>query len=109
MLPEGGRADEAVAFDEPCGVVGLSERQQRLAEFLDRFEVPHPEQVLLQGSDEPLGAAIPFRCSNEGGGAFDAEERDLLLEVVRHVLRAVVMADREAASDVVGEATEVPA
>lgn len=67
------------------------------------------QSSLFQRADEPLGAAIAFRCLDERGGAFDAEERDLLLEVVRHILRSVVMTDREAMGDVLGEPTDVPA
>src|SRR5271166_466986 len=61
-------------FDQPVRVVSLSERQQRLSEFFDRFEGPDPEQVLLERADEPLGAAVPpgdavaLRRSVRGGG-----------------------------------------
>ena len=68
------RGEESVAFDQPAVVVGLAEREQRLTQFLDGLEGPHPEQVLLQGADEPLGAAIAFRCPDEGGRTLDAEE-----------------------------------
>jgi hypothetical protein len=57
-LSEGCRRYEAVPFDQPVAVVGLSERQQRLSEFLDGFKGPDPEQVLLERADEPLGAAV---------------------------------------------------
>jgi hypothetical protein len=37
------------------------------AQFVDGFERPHPEQVLLQGSDEALGDAIaPGSRTNDG-------------------------------------------
>jgi len=39
-LSEGCRRHEAVAFDQPVCVVGLSECQQRLSEFFDGFEGP---------------------------------------------------------------------
>ena len=68
------RAEESVAFDQPGVVVGFPECEQRLPQFLDGLEGPHPEQVLLQGADEPLGAAIAFRCPHEGGRTVDAEE-----------------------------------
>src|SRR3954451_24725104 len=86
------RAEESVAFDQPAVVVGLAEREQRLTEFLDGLEGPHPEQVLLQGADEALGAAIAFRCPHEGGRTLDAEEGQFLLEVIAYVLRAVIKA-----------------
>ncbi len=83
-------------LDQPGRVVCFTEREQRLTQLLDRFEVAHPEQVLLQCADEPFGAAVAFRRADERGRAFDAEERDFLLEVVRHVLRTVIAPHREA-------------
>jgi hypothetical protein len=38
-LTERRRADEAVPLDQPCGVVGFAEVEERLTEFLDRLEV----------------------------------------------------------------------
>jgi hypothetical protein len=58
---------------------------------------------------EPLAAAVPLRRADEGGRAFDAEEAQLALEGVGHVLRAVVVPDGEAARDARGEAAEVTA
>src|SRR4051794_36693719 len=77
-----GRAEEAVGLDQPGRVVGLAEREQRLAQLLDGLEGSHPEQVLLQRADEPLGAAIAFRGADEGRRAVDAEEGQFLLEMV---------------------------
>src|SRR6201996_5575448 len=107
LLPERCRADEAVAFDQPVGVVHLSERQQRLSKFFDGFESPDPEQVLLERADEPLGAAVAFRSAHEGGRTRDAEECDLLLEVIGHVLRGVVMPQLQAARGGGGEPAEM--
>ena len=77
------RAEESVSLDQPGRVVGFPEREQRLPQLLDGLEGPHPEQVLLQGADEPLGTAIAFRGADEGGRAVDAEKGQFLLEVVR--------------------------
>ena len=54
-------------FDQPGGIVGLAELEQRLTQFLDRFEVPHPKQVLLQRADEPFGTAVSLGRTDEGG------------------------------------------
>jgi hypothetical protein len=80
-LSEGGWRHEAMPFDQPVGVVSLSEGQQCLSEFFDGFEGPDPEQVFLEGANEPLGTAVSFRSTHESGRAFDAQERDFLLEV----------------------------
>src|SRR3954451_5541034 len=96
------RAEESVAFDQPAVVVGLAEREQRLTEFLDGLEGPHPQQVLLQGADEPLGAAIALRGADKGRRTLDAEEGQFSLKVTRQVLRAVIVAHRQAAGPVPG-------
>ena len=98
---------EAVPLDQPGRVVGLPEGEQRLTQFLDGVEGPHPQEVLLEGPDEPLGTAVALGRAHEGGRTLDAEEAELLLEVVRHVLASVVVADRKTAGDLLGEAAEV--
>ena len=50
---------------------------------------------------------FPSGRADEGGRTLDAEEGDLLLEVVRHVLRSMVVPHRQAARDVGREPTEV--
>ena len=62
------RAEEPVALDQPGCVVGFVEREQRLAQLLDGLEGPHSEQVLLEGADEALGAAIAFRGAHVNAG-----------------------------------------
>ena len=96
-------------LDEPSRVVELPERDQRVAELLDGVEGPHPQQVLLQGADEALGAAIAFRGSDEGGRAVDTEKGQFLLEVIGHVLRAMVVTHRQAAGTVPGHPAEMAA
>ena len=54
-------------------------------------------------------AAVAFWGADESGRAFDAEEGELVLEVVGHVLRSVVVANREAGGDLAGKAVEVAA
>src|SRR3954464_533863 len=93
----------AVPLDDPALVVGPLERDERQAELLDGLEAAHPQQVLLQGPDEPLGAAVALRLAHEGRRALDAEEADLGLEVVAHVLAPVVVAQPQAGGDVLGE------
>src|SRR5215217_1953762 len=93
-------------LDQPVGVVGLAELKQGLAQLLDGLKGPHPQQVFLECTDEPLGTAIALRRPDEGGRTLDAEEGDLLLEVVRHVLRSMVMPHGKAAGDRLAEPTE---
>src|SRR4051794_41719563 len=52
------------------------------------------------------GSAVPFGLGHEGRRALDAEEADLTLEVVAHVLTPVVVAEPEAGGDAPGEGAE---
>ena len=60
-----------MTLDQSGVVIGFLERKQRLPQLLDTLEGPHPQQVLLQGADEPLGAAIAFRGADKGRRAVD--------------------------------------
>src|SRR3954452_889352 len=93
----------AVPLDDPALVVGPLERDERQAELLDGLEAAHPQQVLLQGPDEPLGAAVALRLAHARRRALDAEEADLGPEVVADVPAAVVVAQPQAGGDVLGE------
>ena len=61
VLPHGRGRLEPMPFDQPGGVVALPKDEQCLTELLDGVEGAHPEQVLFQGPDEALGAAVPLR------------------------------------------------
>src|SRR3954469_23897672 len=93
-------------FDEPGRVVALPKDEQRLTELLDGVEGAHPEQVLLQGSNEALGAAIPLGSPHEGRRACDAQEAEFLLEGVGHVLAPVIVPHGQTARDLLGESAE---
>src|SRR3954454_6918381 len=93
-------------FDEPGRVVDLAKDQQGLSELLDGVEGAHPEQVLLQGADEALGAAVALGGSHEGRRTCDAQKGKLLLEGVGHVLAPVIVPDGQTARDLFGESAE---
>ena len=71
--------------DEPGLVVTPGERDERAAQVLDSVEGPHPQQVLLQGSNKSFGDAIALWFTHERGRGFDAQAFDLILEVSGHV------------------------
>jgi hypothetical protein len=73
---------------------------------VDSIEVLDPQQVRLEGADDALGAAVPFRCAHEGGRTRDAQERQFRLEGVRHVLACVIVPDAQAGGDLGREVTE---
>ena len=81
-----------VILSRPCGFRGRGELSEIFAQLFDTCEVLDPEQLLFQRPDGPLFHAVAFRLAHEGRRAFDAEELDLVLEVLGHVIRAVVIA-----------------
>ena len=56
----------AVAADEPRLVVDGCPGNEGLSQILDGVEVSDPEQLLLQGADEALGAAVALGSLDEG-------------------------------------------
>ena len=65
--------------------------RHRRAKFFDGVEGPHPQQVLLQGSDEALCDAVTLGLSHEGGRSFDPQAFDFVLEVAGHVVGAMIV------------------
>src|SRR5215213_2944240 len=93
--------------DEPSGVVVGDEIPQRAAKLFDGVEGVHPKEVLLQGADEAFRDAVALRLADEGRRALDAEEPYLALEVARHGVRAVVVAQGEPLGDAAADRAEV--
>jgi hypothetical protein len=86
----------AVALDDPVFVVSALKLQEGLAQFLQGAESPHPEQVFFEDADKALGAAVAFRGPDKGRRTVDAQKGDFLLEVVRHIVAAMVMPQGQA-------------
>ena len=89
----------SVPGDEPGFVVVTGELDERGSQFFDGIEVPHPQQVLLQSSDEALGDAVALGFPHEGGRSFNTQAFDLVLEVARHVVGAMIMAKLQSTRD----------
>ncbi len=65
LLASLGGREVAQALDDPALVVTLAEFCQRAPQFLDVLEHPDPQQLLLQRTNEPFGAAVAFRLAHE--------------------------------------------
>src|SRR5690606_11454991 len=76
----------AVAGDEPGGVVLRPEGLQRRPELLDAVVGLDPQQLLLEGADEPLCDPVALGRCDEARAGDRPEERELVLERVAHVL-----------------------
>src|SRR5512144_720676 len=98
-----------MAGDQPVGIVPGGEIQQRQASRFDGLEVAHPQEVFLECTDEALGDAVALGLAHEGRRGLDAEEGDLALEVVGHIVRSVVVPEHEAGGHVLADGAEVPA
>jgi hypothetical protein len=67
-----------------------------MAQFHHGAESPYPEQVFFEDADKALGATVAFRGPDKGWGAGDSQKGNLFLEIVRHILAAVVMSQGQA-------------
>src|SRR5512132_11687 len=107
--PDLSRRPVAMAGDQPVGIVPGGEIQQRQAYLFDGLEVAHPQEVFLECTDEALGDAVALGLAHEGRRGLDAEEGDLALEVVGHIVRSVVVPEHEAGGHLLADGAEVPA
>ena len=57
---------------------------------------PSMRDLVLECPDEPLRHAVALRLAHEGSGTLDLEERDFVLELLRDVVRAVIVPQNEA-------------
>src|SRR3974377_2339388 len=76
----------AVPSDEPSFVVASGEVDECGSQLFDGVEGPHPQQVLLQGSDEALCDAVTLGLSHERGRSFDSQAFAFFLEIAGHVV-----------------------
>ena len=72
-----GRGDIAMTLEQPVPVEPVLELEQRLPELLDGVEGPHPQKLLLQGTDESLGHPVALRRPDKTRARLDAEKGDL--------------------------------
>src|SRR5262245_40409464 len=89
----------AMALAEPLAVVAILELEQGHAQLLDRVERPHPQLLLFQRADEPLGHALALRLPHKRRTGRDAEELQLILKVVTHVLATMIVPRLQARGD----------
>ena len=66
-------------------VVQVLELKQRPPQFLYGGERAHPQEILLQGADEPLTVAISLGRPHEAGRTGHAQVGDLPLKVIGQI------------------------
>src|SRR4051794_9808566 len=100
FAPGLSRAAGGILLQQPGLVIARDEGPDRGANLLGIAEDPAPHDLLLEGADEPLRHTIGLRLANEGKARRQAEEGDLVLDVVGHKGAAVVVAEQKAAGGV---------
>jgi hypothetical protein len=97
----------AEPLDQPLVVVALLESQQCVAQLFHGNKGLHPQKLFLEGTDEAFGAAVALRLPDEGRAGCHAQEAQFTLEVVAHILAAVIVTDSEHLGDPSRVATEM--
>ena len=83
-------AQVAVLFDDPLGIVEFDEVADGVPQLRDVAVDATMDDLFLQRAIEPLGDAVGLGLGDEGVGRLDAPELDLVGEVVRQILGAVI-------------------
>jgi len=96
-----------MALDQPVVVVERDSRTDRTTYVLGVHAGAHPQELLLQGPEETLDAAVPLGGAHEGRARLDAEEGDLGLTVVADELAAVIVPQEQVQGDAWREAPEL--
>ena len=98
---------EAETFNQPVLVVENAKFFQTSNQFRYRLEVPDPQQLLLERSEEAFDTAVAFRLANKRRRRLDPQEGEFVLEVVAHELRTVIVPESESFGGAPAEAAEV--
>ena len=98
---------EAETLNQPVLVVENAKFFQTSNQFRYRLEVPDPQQLLLERSEEAFDTAVAFRLANKRRRRLDPQEGEFVLEVVAHELRTVIVPESESFGAAPAEAAEV--
>jgi len=95
------------ALQNPVVVVAVAELGERVAQFVQISKSAQPQQLLFEGSEEPLDAPVALGLADKGRRRFHTPESDLRLKVVTHIDAAVVVTEPHAPGYAGGERTEL--
>ena len=98
---------EAETLNQPVLVIERTKLFQYLKQFRGRLEVPDPEQLLLERSEEAFDTAVAFRFSYECRLRLNPLEDEFALEVVAHELSAMITGESKFFSSTSLESSEV--
>src|SRR5574339_675547 len=78
-------------LDEPLFIIETQPVEKRLAELLHGLERAHPQELLFERPNEPFRDAIAFRSAHERRAGHHPEKPEFGLEIVAHILTAMIM------------------
>src|SRR5215207_9981567 len=84
------------------------EFDKRGSQLFDGIEASHPQEVLLEGSDEAFCDAVALGLSHEGGRSFDSQAFDLVLEIAGHVVGAMIVTQLQSMRHAGRDGSEAP-
>ncbi len=96
-------------LDEPLLIVEPQPVVEGTAEILHGLECAHPQQLLFERPNEPLRDAVAFRDAHERRTRRDPQESEFGLEIVTHILTAMIMPHLQARCDARGDNSELQA
>ncbi len=91
-------AQVAVLLDDPLGIVEFDEPADGVPQLRDAAVDATMDDLFLQRAIEPLGDAVGLGLFDKGVGRLDAPELDLVGEVVRQILGAVIHPQSQSSS-----------
>jgi hypothetical protein len=91
-----GRDFITVALNNSVFVVNVLKVDKSQAHLLHGGEVPIPEKIFFEYADKALGAAVAFRGLDKSWRTGNIQESNFFLEIVRHILTAMVMSEAQA-------------
>ncbi len=94
-------------LDQPLLIIETHPVEERLAKLLHRLKRASPEELLFQRPNEPLCDAVAFRGTDKRWTRRHPEKAELGLEVVAHILTAMIMSHLQARGDSSGDGPEL--
>src|SRR5512139_418776 len=78
-------------FDQPLLIIEPHPVEERLAKLLHGLKRAHPQELLFERPNEPLRHAVAFWGTDKCRTRRDAQKSEFGLEIVTHILTAMIM------------------
>mgnify|MGYP003348219235 CR=1 FL=1 len=94
-------------LNEPLFIIETQPVMEGLAELLHGLERTHPQELLFERPNEPLRHAVALWRADKRRTRRDAQESELGLERIAHILTAMIMPHLQARGDACGDDAEL--